>query len=191
MTSRFTLRLLLLITAVASIGCGAAATGPTGPRVLHAADLYPLSEGTAWSYDVDTGDNDTVLAISRVATVTGPVVEVSTGDGVIRYELRSEGVYRAGKGSWLLRDPIEVGAQWPSGPGVTAHIDSVSVQLETSAGAFEGCVRVKESGAESGQLVETVYCPDVGPVEVVSEMVVRDQSIRVIARLRGYQVGPP
>ena len=175
------------------VGCGGAPRAPDGPRTLHAADLYPLSEGSAWSYDVDTGDGDSVLAISRVTRVTGRVVEVATGAGAIRYELRPEGVYRAGKGSWLLHDPIETGARWSSGTGVTAHIDSVSVLIETQAGRFEGCVRVNETGADSGQTVQTVYCPDVGPVEVVSEMFVRDQQIRVVARLRGYQIGgePP
>ena len=63
------------------------------------------------------------------------------------------------------------------------------VAIETGAGRFSGCVRVVEEGAPSGAVVRTTYCPDVGPVEVESRIVLDHGAVQVIARLRGYRIG--
>lgn len=174
------------------VGCGGAAPavrtqqGPPTPD-----QLYPLAEGNAWSYDVDTGDGDTVLAVARVAAVRGRAVEVLSGGGeVLRYERRADGIYRPHRGGYLLKAPIAEGNQWDSGAGVTAKIVKIAPLTRTTAGDFEGCVEVAESGFASGQRVLTIYCPGVGPVLVVSEMDIRGRTLRVVARLRGYQTVP-
>ena len=58
----------------------------------------------------------------------------------------------------------------------------------TPAGEFSGCVEVHESGGATPKEVRTVFCPDVGPVELESSMpmALSGQHARVIARLRGY-----
>mgnify|MGYP003330828625 CR=1 FL=1 len=62
------------------------------------------------------------------------------------YELRDEGIYRPETSTWLLRDPIAVGQEWPSTLGRTAHVTSVSEVVDVTAGHFTDCVEVVEDG---------------------------------------------
>jgi len=175
--------LLLLL-----LGC-ASSPKPVPKAALTAARLYPLAAGSAWSYDVDTGDGATVLAIMRVTESAGGQAAVQGGEGITRYEQRPDGLYRADRGGYLLKEPLRAGATWPSGGGMTAEISSVTAALETPAGRFTGCVEVVERGAPTGAVISTTYCPDVGPVQVISSLDLTTGSVRVVARLRGYQIG--
>jgi hypothetical protein len=182
--------LLLLATGCASV----AATTPT--RALTPARLYPMPAGSAWSYDVDTGDGaPPVLAITRVSEVGAGRATVQGGEGATHYELRPDGIFGAERGGYLLKAPIRVAAQWPSGRGMQASVRSMGIAIETPAGRFAGCVEVIEQGSASGAVISTTYCPDVGPVQVISSMQLRlaQPSVQVVARLRGYRLGgqPP
>jgi len=186
---------LLLILALLSAACGGATVGPSTPQLdpLDPANLYPLANGNVWAYDIDTGleDDLPVLGQSRVVAQEGQRFEVSNNrsDPVI-YEVRPEGIYRTQNGSWLLRAPIREGAEWEAPLGATARVTSVSEEVDTPSGHFEGCVRIEESGGPSGRETATVYCPGVGPVylEAVMESRLTRQSVRVVVRLRGYVV---
>ena len=170
----------------------ACASGPT-PRpeaaVVTPERLYPLTLGSAWSYDVDAGDGEAVLAITRVVEAGPGYAGVLGGEGVRRYELRPDGVFQGALGGYLLKAPIAANASWDAGRGVTARVAETGVAVETAAGRFSGCVRVVEEGAASGAVVRTTYCPDVGPVEVESRIVLDHGAVQVIARLRGYRIG--
>ncbi len=188
--SRFTLThalaasLLLLATA-----CAGTQKKPSPALEITPATLYPLAEGNAWSYDVDTGEGDSVLAVARVARKVGEIAEVVTGSSeALRYEPRSDGIARVGSEGYVLKAPLDKGASWPSGPGRTALVSDVGVRFESTAGRFQACVVIDERDEASGQRTFTTYCPGVGPVQVVSEMDVRGQTLRVVARLRGYDV---
>jgi hypothetical protein len=162
---------------------------PTMPK-HHPWRLFPLLANSAWAYDVDAGDGESVLAVTRVVAVIGHQVDVQTGDDdVARYELREDGIFRVASGTYLIRQPIQPGTTWPSGGDKTATISAIDVTIETPAGRYSDCVAVEEVGAESGLNIRTVYCPDVGAVEVQSHMQIRGQDVRVVARLRGAQVG--
>lgn len=176
-------------------GCGPSGPGPDHAETDRLAPhrLYPLSAGNVWSYDVDLGleGEPPALAITRVQSVEGSRITVSSGPDQnewVEYELRPEGIFRVASGNWLLRAPIERGAEWPSGSGRTARVTSVTESVETPAGDFTGCVKVEETGDEAGRDIMTVYCPDVGPVFVQSGMRSRlsGMTARVVARLRGY-----
>ncbi|MGB8331782.1 MAG: hypothetical protein WCE62_16765, partial [Polyangiales bacterium] len=52
---------------------------PSSRSAARPADLYPLQTGNAWSYDVDTGEASTTLAVTRVAAFDGHFAEVHTG----------------------------------------------------------------------------------------------------------------
>ena len=80
------------------------------------------------------------------------------------------------------------GATWEVGQGATAEVLAVDKRVSTAAGAFPGCVEVREAGGNTPKVVRSVFCPDVGPVEVESTMglAVTGRSARVVARLRGY-----
>lgn len=183
--------------AVAALCLGAAcgAKGPPPPAVdaIDARDFFPLEAGNAWSYDVDTGDPSTTLAVSRVEAFDGHIAQVRTGDSVVHYEVRIEGVRVPSEDAWLIRAPLKPGATWPARGGRTARLVSIDAVASSQAGCFERCVEVLETGGRLELEVRTVYCPGVGPVSVDSTMR-SDLSGRVLtvsASLRGYEVNPP
>jgi hypothetical protein len=177
----------VLLWAIGCAGGGSAATPDREPGVL---DFYPLAEGHAWAYDVDTGDGQTVLAIVRVERAGAGFAEVRTGEGLRRYAVRADGIVREPEGVYLLRAPLRAGQRWPSLGGATAAVAAANVAEETPAGRFDGCVRVVEAGGSRGGRVETTYCPGVGPVRVVSSMALSRGTVRVEASLRGHGSGP-
>ena len=169
--------------------CAGSATHTSAPpRDLSPSSLYPLHEGSAWSYDVDAGDGQLVLATSRVLRSAQGVVEVQSGQGVQRYLLTAQGIARAGGDAYLLRAPIAAGSRWAAGPNTQARVAQVEQTVKTPAGEFEACVVVEEQNAESGQEISTTYCPGVGPVRLESRMTVRGQALRVTAVLRGFSL---
>lgn len=141
-----------------------------------------------WTYDVDTGGGPPTLAITRVTASGEDYAVVSSGGAPIRYEWRDDGLYRPDRGGYVLKAPITVGARWEAGQGTTAEVVATDKQVSTPAGDFAGCVEVVEQGGATPKLVRTVFCPDVGPVELESSMAleVSGGSARVLARLRGY-----
>jgi hypothetical protein len=188
-TRRLFRGLLVVIVAIAawSGACAGTTPAPKTAADLSPISLYPLRVGGAWSYDVDSGDGEPVLAVARVTQVVGEVVEVSTGAGSpLGYVLRDESIARVGGEGYLLKQPMVQGASWMSGRDTTAEVVALGLEVKVPAGEFRDCVRVQEQNAGSGQRVTTTYCPGVGPVQVVSEMQVRGQNLRVDAKLRGY-----
>ena len=183
-------RATFLVACVAVLGCGASKPTTSDPLVVAPVDLYPLSPGNAWSYDVDTGEPSSTLAVTRVETVHGSIATVRTGQGSVRYDIREEGIYVVSDDAWLFRAPFEEGASWPARGGRTGRLVSTEASIETPAGSFSGCLEVVETGGKLDLEVRTVYCPFVGPVAVDSTMRsnVSDREISVHARLRGYDV---
>lgn len=188
-------RLSLLVALAALLaGCPSGRTAaPTGP--LTASSLYPMGQGYTWTYDIDTETEMNNLGITRVTSVAGNTVEVTTDAGETHvYERREDGIYRADAGVWLLRDPIVVGTEWPSMSGRTARITSVSEVVDVFSGHYEGCVEVREEGGDSGRAIRTVYCRDVGPVLIeVSQSLVTSMAgtVTVTGRLRDFNDGRP
>ena len=183
--------MIALVLAASSIvvgGCGA--SKPGAAPAFAPIDIYPLRSGNAWSYDVNTGDPSTTLAVTRVETVDGSVATVRTGEQTIQYEIRKDGIRVVSEGAWLFRLPYEDGASWPARGGRTGRLVSTQASIETPAGRFTDCLEFVETGGKLELEVRTVYCPSVGPVAVDSTMRsnVSDRLISVHARLRGYQV---
>jgi hypothetical protein len=188
----FVSRSLVLFACISA--CASAPNARPAAPPLTPSRLYPLRAGGVWSYDVDPGDGSNVLAITRVIESDSMHALVQGGEGTTRYELRDDGIFRSERGGYLLKAPITVGAQWPSGGGTQATVRAIDLQLETPAGRFSGCVEVIEQGAPSGATISTMYCPEVGPVQVISSMDLTlggRATVRVTARLRGYSIEPP
>lgn len=195
-TARFSIRSLAAscaaLLALSLFSC-ASAPAPSPTVELTPERLYPMPLGSAWSYDVDTGDGSApVLAITRVIEASEGRASIQGGEGTTHYQLRADGIYCEERGGYLLKAPIRPGARWPSGHGVQARIQNAKLTLETAVGRFSGCVEVLEQGSSTGAVITTSYCPEVGPVQVISSMQLElaQQSVRVVARLRGYRVGP-
>ena len=164
-----------------------AANGKSGDR-LSVERLYPLRAGSVWTYDVDTGDGPPTLAVTRVLSSADKRAEVSSGGAPIRYEQRADGLYSSDREVYVLKLPLRVGASWDAGQGATAEVTDLDKRVSTVAGEFVGCVEVRESAGAGQKVVRTVFCPDVGPVEVESslQLAVTGRAARVLARLRGY-----
>lgn len=179
--------LLSLVTA-----CAGKSVQTTKSTALGPLDFYPLRTGNAWSYDVDTGEPSTTLAITRVEAFDGKIAEVHVARAVVRYEVRPDGIRVLPTDVWLLRTPLRPGATWPAPGGRVAELVSTDAVAETPAGRFDRCVEVLELGGKLELEVRTVYCPGVGPVSVTSTMQsnVSERALSVSARLRGYSVTP-
>lgn len=177
----------LLVLLLCACGGAQTGTGRSGPR--GAEDYFPLTEGTAWSYDVDDGVG-TVLAISRVESRSGRRANVIDPAGiVVPYEVRDDGIFRPDKGVYLLREPLTVGASWTSTAGMTARVAAVDRVVETPAGRFTGCLEVVQEGGDAGLHITTDYCPEVGPVKVVAAMTLSGgRSASTTGLLRGWVV---
>jgi hypothetical protein len=165
---------------------------PASTETIEVRDLYPLQTGNAWSYDVDTGESSTTLAVTRVESFDGRIAEVRTGQTLLRYEVLSEGIRLPSGDEWVLRAPFEEGATWPGRAGRTARLVSMGLRVETPAGTFDDCMLVLETGGKLELEVRTVYCARVGPISVESTMRsnLSDRVLTVSARLRGYEVSP-
>ena len=176
---------ILGLTYLAACGGAAPRAQPDAP--LQVERLYPLRAGSIWTYDVDTGDGVPVLAITRVLSATPERIEVSSGSDPLLYQQRPDGLYRVDLGIYVLRGPIQKGTRWEQN-GAQAEITDVGKSVSTQAGDFRGCVEVLEQGGPSDKHVRTVFCPDVGPVEIESTVNIQltGKSARVLARLRGY-----
>jgi hypothetical protein len=176
-----------VLAATWCLGCGGAAPKPAG-EALGVERLYPLRPGSVWTYDVDTGEGVPTLAITRVMSRKGEQVEVSNGSDAIVYEVRPDGLYRQDLDSYVLKTPVVPGTRWETRDGASAEITGVAQRVNGPAGDFQGCVEVRESGGANQKQVRTVFCPDVGPVEIESslQMAVSGQVARVLAKLRGY-----
>jgi hypothetical protein len=167
---------------------GGASSKSAADAKLSIDRLYPLRAGSVWSYDVDTGDGPPTLAITRVTRREGARAEVSSGGPSITYEQRSDGLYRVDRDAYVLKTPLAVGTRWDAGQGGSAEITSLGQRVSTPGGEFSDCVEVRESDPSTQKQVRTVFCPDVGPVEVESTITlqVSARGARVLAKLRGY-----
>lgn len=185
--------LVLATFVLASCGGGQVVPDGPDPERYAPANLYPLTEGNVWSYNIDTGTEMPVLGTSRVVSASGDRFEVSNnGTEPFVYERRPDGIYRPQHEVWLLRAPIEVGAEWASAAGMTARVAALDVSVETPAGNFEDCVRIEEGGGRDGRRIRTIYCPEIGPVMVESAMFtpISGMTASVTARLLGYMFSP-
>jgi len=182
------LRAAFFLASIVIAGCGGTQqrTATESGNALDPQRLYPLKPNAAWSYDVDLGGGQTTLAVSRVDAVSGTQTRVEVAGRNHNYQMRPEGIWRVDHGVWLLKRPIAVGANWPTLKSGTAKVISVNRKISTMAGTFTGCVVIEEEAATFS--IRTTYCPDVGPVELVSLDRTKPQTTPVVAKLRGFDL---
>ncbi|MCX7807195.1 MAG: hypothetical protein N2515_01180 [Deltaproteobacteria bacterium] len=161
---------------------------------IEAARLFPLQEGSSWTYESDPGDGSGLQTlVLRVRRSDGPrfVVESLSSGRARTYELREDGIFWVEEGAYLLKHPVTVGSHWQAAQGRTAEILSTAVEVEAPAGRWGDCVDVKESNADSTLVIHTIYCPHVGPVvvEVRQVLSISGKTIVSRARLRAFALG--
>lgn len=190
---------VLPLLAVA-LACGHAPAAPKATAAARGeavAEYFPLAVGNTWTYV----DESPALPAGRRGAVRTVTMLERTPDGFVkdneRGELKVSGGCLHDRLRRLLCAPLEKGARWSSVVSVSSteryEIAAVGEKVQTPAGAFDGCVRVRatnRAGAGTEQVLEITYAPKVGPVRIETFMVVGGQvSPQVRAVLKSFQVG--
>jgi len=187
----------LLLAAALAAGCGHAAPAPTAapPGAAQVAELFPLAVGNEWTWV----DRSPALPQGRSPERTVRILGLSP-DGYYRDsdrgELKVEGGCLRDRLRRLLCAPIEAGRTWVSVTGVSSteryEIAAAGERVETPAGRFQGCVRVRalqRAGPEAENVLELTYAPGVGPVRIETYALVAGKlSLQVRAELKSYSL---
>jgi hypothetical protein len=152
--------------------------------------------GNEWRY-VD--QSPALPPAQRGARRTVRILE-RTADGFYRdsqrNELRAEGTCVRDRHRQLLCLPLQPGATWSSVVSVSSieryEIAAVHEAVETPAGRFDDCVRVRahnRASAGTDHVLEIAYAPGVGPVRIETFVVVDGKvTPQVKAVLQSYRL---
>jgi len=171
-------RFLPAVAAAAlALGCAGAPAHPAPER--SPAAYFPLAVGNTWTY----ADESPALpperrGVHRTVAITG-----RTADGFFRdsdgNELRAGPDCVRDRQRSLLCGPIAQGTRWSSVVSVSSteryEIAAIGERVETPAGRFDGCVRVRAHNRASpgtDHVLEISYAPGVGPVRIETYAVV-------------------
>ncbi len=188
----------LLTLAALTLACARAPSRatPPAPTAATAAEYFPLAVGNEWVYQ----DESPALPPERRGAGRTVRILERTADGYFRDsergELRVAGGCLEDRLRRLLCAPIEVGTRWSSvvaaGSTERYEIAAVGEAVETPAGRFDGCVRVRahnRASAGMDHVLEISYAPGVGPVRIETFAVVDGKATpQVRASLRSYRV---
>jgi hypothetical protein len=164
----------ILPLAVLVAACAGTPQRPPGAAAQAAgapSDFYPLAIGNEWTY------RDESPAARQGATTRTVRVLSRARDGYFkdseRGEIRADADCLHDRSRRLLCGPIAVGTTWTSVVAVSStekyEIVGVGERLETPAGTFEGCVRVRatnRAGPGSELVLEITYAPGIGPARI-------------------------
>jgi hypothetical protein len=165
--------LLSIAPLVAACAAGAVRT-VDAPRseskapISPLARLFPLSDGTIWTYDaMDEQTKAPGMFVMRARRLGPTTFELRTGSRTRVVELRADGIARADTGAYLIKGPVSVGTKWSGEGGAIVRINAIDREVRVPAGQFFGCVETTEETANAPggpplKRVTTTYCPDVG-----------------------------
>jgi hypothetical protein len=123
-----------------------------------------------------------------------------TADGFYRDsergELRADPDCLRDRSRRLLCAPVEPGRAWVSVTGVSDteryEVVATGERVETPAGTFSGCVRVRahmRAGAQAENVLELTYAPGVGPVRIETFAIVDGKAqLQIRAELESYSL---
>lgn len=189
------MRLRPLPILAAAAAAAACAHAPKPSDAARPGDYFPLAVGNEWVYR----DESPALPPERRAGRTVRILE-RTADGYFRDsergELRADADCLHDRSRRLLCRPLAAGTTWTSVVSVSSterfEIAAVGERVETPAGKFDGCVRVRghnRAGAATDHLLEITYAPGVGPVRIETFAVVDGKATpQVRAVLERYRV---
>jgi hypothetical protein len=189
------LRSLVPLAALAAACAGAPAR--QGRPATSAAEFFPLAIGNEWVY---RDESPALPADRRGAQRTVRILE-RTPDGFYRDnergELRVDSDCLRDRSRRLLCVPVEKGRTWSSVVSVSSteryEIAGVGETIETPAGRFEGCVRVRahnRADPMTDNVLEIAYAPGVGPVRIETFAVVDGKAApQIRAVLQSYRLG--
>jgi hypothetical protein len=191
------LRLLLSIASVLALSCARAPARPgASARAAAPAAYYPLAIGNEWVYV----DESPALPLDRRGARRTVRILERTKDGYFRDsekgELRADADCLHDRLRRLLCGPLTTGTSWSSVVSVSSteryEIAAAGEVVETPAGRFDGCVRVRahnRASATTDHVVEMSYAPGVGLVRIETFVVVEGKvTPQVKAVLQSYRL---
>jgi spore germination protein GerM len=165
-------------------------------------DYYPLTAGSYWEYEgsgneyasftrkvlytkgnlAETSEDNGGTVATRVIDTTDDVIKVVYFMGE-DYEPKNllESNFKRNSSSIILQGPMTVGTSWTD-QGVNKSIVAVDAVVDTPAGKFENCIKVKSAGQYD--TIYQYYKKDVGMVK--QEFISGDT--HVTSTLKKYQV---
>src|SRR6266568_3757514 len=187
----------LLPLALLAGACAGSPAAPARPPANGLADFFPLAIGNEWVY---RDESPALPADRRGATRTVRILD-KTPDGYFRDnergELRLDAECLRDRNRRLLCAPLEKGRSWSSVVSVSSteryEIAEVGETVQTPAGRFAGCVRVRahnRAGPTTDHVLEITYAPGVGPVRIETFAVVGGKAApQIRAVLQAYKPG--
>lgn len=139
------------------------AAATRGARLVER--LLPLEHDTVFTYKAwipeSAQPERLILQVERRATDRA---DLRSGSSIKRIEFLPDGA-RLLTGGYLLKAPLELGAEW-GGPAGLVRVTAVDQVVQVPAGRFAGCLETTEGGARgSARSIVTTYCPGVGIVK--------------------------
>jgi hypothetical protein len=186
----------LVSLAVLAAACARAPVAVTGGQPEAPSDYFPLAVGNEWTYR----DVSPALPPDRQGTARTVRILERTRDGYYRDnergELRADPDCVHDRSRRLLCAPIVRGKAWSSVVSVSSteryEIAAVGEAIQTPAGRFDGCVRVRAHNrvsATTDHVLEITYAPGVGPVRLETFIVIGGKvTPQVKALLERYRV---
>jgi hypothetical protein len=147
----------------------------------------PLEDGTVLAYDTYSEESgDRGIVIWRVRRPREGLIELDDGGHVERLEIEPNALRHATGGYWL-KAPLKKGACWQGRNGEVC-VQSLRREIEVPAGKFSDCMETQElrGNNETGMRTTTVFCPNVGMVQLEVEAWVVGNVALERAELRSY-----
>lgn len=188
-----------LLFSLALGGCASQADTSPVP-----GDYFPIAAGSSWDYAGEgneyaafrqempyTKDSQAQLYIDNGGTVATKIIEI-TDDAVTQlyfegeqYEQENllEKGFNSDEKEVLIKTPLQAGTIW-NNQGSSREIMSLEENVETPAGTFADCLKIKITQPDSTAVVYEYYAPGVGLV--LREFI--DGEAKVISVLKGYAI---
>lgn len=171
---------LLAIAGLAGLAACGAAPG-TPPAWLAPTDgtkkdlasgtalerFFPLVDGMIYHYVTENEMGEAGLLITRAGRTSPRGGQLHFPTGSKRFEYVPDGitVLVDGNPTYVLKQPLAVGATWRGEHGGTTRVLSIAASVEVPQGHFEGCVQtLEERLGDRPVRYATTFCPGVGVV---------------------------
>lgn len=180
----------LLLGLVSACAGPAEATRPVAAqaRVEGVARYLPLPDGFVYEYDVEADSGEKGRVMMQISRPRADLVELDVAGKIQRLEVSSDAV-RHSTGGYLLKAPLEPGAEWKGQFG-TVRLASIDRDIRTPAGAFEACLETVEETSAPPKRATSIYCLDVGLVSLQIEAALGDEAASIRTTLRSYGPRP-
>ncbi|MFS8071125.1 MAG: hypothetical protein ACMG6S_32550 [Byssovorax sp.] len=129
--------------------------------------FFPLVDGMIYHYVTENEMGEAGLLITRAGRTSERGGQLHFPTGSKRFEYVADGVTVLvdGNPTYVLKQPLAVGATWRGEHGGTTRVLSIAASVEVPQGHFDGCVQtLEERLGDRPVRYATTFCPGVGVV---------------------------